>query len=90
MIPPVTTLPQTPSNDAHLREVAMELEANFLSEMLKGAGLGQSPDGFGGGAGEDQFSSLLRLEQARSMAKSGGIGLAETLYHALKEASHDP
>ncbi|WP_083599369.1 rod-binding protein [Shimia gijangensis] len=73
-----------------LRNAAIELEANFLSEMLKGAGLGQSPDGFGGGTGEDQFSSLLRLEQARAMAKAGGIGLAETLYQALKDTSDDP
>ncbi|SHK20681.1 Rod binding protein [Shimia gijangensis] len=90
MIPPVSTIPQTTPTEMKLRNAAIELEANFLSEMLKGAGLGQSPDGFGGGTGEDQFSSLLRLEQARAMAKAGGIGLAETLYQALKDTSDDP
>ncbi len=48
-------------------------------------GFGKTPELFGGGAGEDQFSSFLRLEQARHIASSGGIGLAESLFEALKE-----
>ena len=68
-----------------LREAAEALEAGFLSEMLKGAGLGKTSESFGGGTGEDQFSSYLRDAQAREMVKSGGIGLAESLYQALKE-----
>ena len=71
--------------DPALRAAAMELEAAFLSEMLKAAKLGEVPEGFGGGAGETQFASLLRDEQARAMAAAGGIGLAETLFNALKE-----
>lgn len=78
------------ATDVRLREVAVELEATFLSEMLKSAGLGEPPDSFGGGAGEDQFASFLRLEQARAMARTGGIGLSETLFHALKERSDEP
>ncbi|SCZ70114.1 rod-binding protein [Epibacterium ulvae] len=68
-----------------LRKAAMELETNFLAEMLKSAGLGESPETFGGGAGEDQFSSFLVRAQAEEITKAGGIGLAESLYHALKE-----
>ena len=45
----------------------------------------QTPDEFGGGAGEDQFGSFLRFEQARQMAAAGGIGLAETIFDALRE-----
>ncbi|WP_299349651.1 rod-binding protein [uncultured Shimia sp.] len=90
-MPPLTSAPSTISQptppDARLREAAIELEATFLAEMLKYAGLGESSDGFGGGAGEDQFASFLRLEQAREMARSGGIGLAETLFMALKEST---
>lgn len=85
---PVTPLPnQTvlpPSPDARLREAAIQLEATFLSEMLKAAGFGESRDSFGGGAGEDQFSSFLRDAQAKELAKSGGIGLAEALFEAMK------
>lgn len=77
------------SQEKALRNAARELEANFLAEMLKSAGVGKTPEGFGGGAGEDQFASFMRLEQARQMADQGGIGLAESLYHALKERMDD-
>ncbi len=72
-------------SDEALRAAAQELEANFLAEMLKAAGVARQPAGFGGGEGEDQFASFLRLEEARAMAKAGGIGLAESLFEALKE-----
>lgn len=68
---------------AQLREVARDLEASFLAEMLKHAGLGATRESFGGGAGEDQFASLLRSEHARVLADRGGIGLAESLFRAL-------
>ncbi|WP_136443288.1 rod-binding protein [Pacificoceanicola onchidii] len=68
-----------------LRDAAQALEANFLAEMLKAAGAGKTPEAFGGGAGEDQFSSFLIQEQARAMAAKGGIGLAEQLFQSMKE-----
>ncbi len=74
---------------AALRKAAVELEATFLAEMLKSAGFGENRDSFGGGAGEDQFSSFLIRAQAQEMAKSGGIGLAESLYNALLERADD-
>ena len=72
-----------------LRDAAVRLEATFLSEMLKSAGLGKTPSAFGGQAGEDQFGSFLIQAQAEQIARSGGIGLAESLYHALLESSDD-
>ncbi|UTS82442.1 rod-binding protein [Phaeobacter piscinae] len=77
----ITPPPQDP-----LRQAAQELEATFLTEMLKSAGLGESRETMGGGAGEDQFSSFLVRAQAEQITKAGGVGLAESLYHALKEA----
>jgi Rod binding domain-containing protein len=68
-----------------LHKAARALEAGFLAEMLKAAGLGKTGSEFGGGAGEDQFASLLVDEQARQMVEAGGIGLAETLFESLKE-----
>ncbi|WP_458792552.1 rod-binding protein [Yoonia sp. MH D7] len=73
------------STDEKLREAAQKLEATFLSEMLKSAGFGAPRESFGGGIGEDQFSSFLRDEQARAMVEAGGIGLAESLFEAMKE-----
>jgi Rod binding domain-containing protein len=68
---------------AKLRQLSQDLEATFLSEMLGYAGLGEMEESFGGGAGERQFASFLRQEQATAMVKAGGIGLAETLFHAM-------
>lgn len=84
-------LPQTAGagRDERLLHAARELEATFLAEMLKSAGLGKTPDAFGGGAGEEQFGSFMRMEQARAMVASGGIGLAQSLFEALKERDHD-
>ncbi len=84
---PITPVPlaQPARRDPQLWEAARALEANFLSEMLKSAGMGETPEGFGGGAGEDQFASFLRLEQAEALVDAGGIGLAEQLYTSLLE-----
>ncbi|KMK65889.1 rod-binding protein [Puniceibacterium sp. IMCC21224] len=96
-IPPLTprsrTTPGAPTGqserDASLWSAARSLEATFLSEMLKTAGLGEVSDTFGGGEGEEHFASFLRDEQARAMVAKGGIGLAESLYHSLKDRDHE-
>ncbi len=75
--------------DRALREAAEKMEAGFLAEMLQAAGLGQTSEEFGGGAGEDQFASLLVQEQAMQMVKAGGIGLAESIFNSLKEKTND-
>lgn len=83
---PVGTAPTSLSaKDTKLWEAAKALESTFLSEMLKSAGVGQARDAFGGGIGEDQFGSFLRDEQAKLMTEAGGIGLAQSIFDALKE-----
>lgn len=78
--------PQAPLRAAlSARQAAERLEATFLAEMLKSAGLGTLPEGFSGGIGEDQFASFQRQALADAMVKTGGIGLAETFYQALVE-----
>lgn len=88
---PISGLPalaSAPTPDP-LREAAMQLEASFLAEMLKSAGLGKTSEAFGGGLGEDQFASFLVAEQAKQLVNSGGIGLAESIYNALKAREND-
>ncbi len=81
---PSPTLIQPPSDPhARLREVAQELEAAFLSEMLKHAGLGEARESFGGGIGEEQMSSMIRTQQANALAQRGGLGLAEQIFQSL-------
>src|SRR6056297_983629 len=72
-----------------LRAAADRLEATFLSEMLKAARFGEPPSEFGGGIGEDQFTSFLRNAQADAMVAAGGIGLAEQLFRSLAEEAGD-
>lgn len=69
------------------REVAQKLEVSFLAEMLKSAGFGKS-GGFAGGIGEEQFASFQTQALADEMVKAGGLGLAETFYRSIMEASH--
>lgn len=83
---PAPRIPERPSrDDSALRVAAEKLEASFLAEMLKAAGVGEQIEGWGGGIGEEQFASFLRQAQAEEMAKTGGIGLAQGLFEALKE-----
>jgi flagellar protein FlgJ len=77
-------LPPRPSADQI--EAGKQMESHFLAEMLSFTGLNATPEGFGGGAGEDQFSSFLRREQANQITQAGGIGLAEIIAKALMEA----
>ncbi|TCP39118.1 rod-binding protein [Rhodovulum marinum] len=93
MLPPITAptapTPAPTASDTRLRAAAQKLEAQFLAEMLKHAGLGETGGEFSGGIGEEQFASFLREAQAGEMVRAGGIGLAETLFEALKERIDD-
>jgi flagellar protein FlgJ len=86
---PRSGMPPLSPGDQALRAAAQKLEASFISEMLKSAGLGAASKEFGGGEGEDQFASFLVDEHAMQMVRSGGIGLAESLFQSLKERSND-
>ena len=82
-------LPSATSSHDALKEVAIQLETTFLSEMLKSAGLGNTQGVFAGGEGEDQFSSFLVHEQAEQLARAGGIGLAESIFLALRKQANE-
>jgi Rod binding domain-containing protein len=83
-VSPPTVVPRR--SDAGLAEAARALEASFVSIMLREAGVGAPPDAFGGGPGEEQFSSFLTDAYASKIVENGGIGLAEGLFRALKGA----
>ncbi len=76
-------------NDADLHKAAESFEANFLAEMLQYTGLNSMPAGFGGGAGEQAFSSMLTEQYARLLSERGGIGLAERVFDILKQGTSD-
>lgn len=85
---PANPRPTPPTRDEQLLTAAQNLEASFLAEMLKSAGVGAPRETFGGGAGEEHFASFLREAQAKEMVQAGGIGLAEALFEAMKARSN--
>ena len=66
-----------------LRRSAEALETAFLAEMFKATGIGLSPEGMTGGAGEEHFASFLSEAYARAMVARGGIGLADQIERSL-------
>ena len=79
---PANQPPQAPQ-DAALFDLAKKFEATFLTEMLRHTGLGKSPEGFDGGAGEARFSGFLVEAYAEQLSDSGQIGLADQIYSDL-------
>lgn len=66
-----------------LMKAAKQLETAFIAEMLHSAGLGKPRAEFGGGAGEEAFSSFLVLADAKAMTAARGFGLAEKVYQSF-------
>lgn len=69
---PISTTPAvaTPPES----RVGAQLEQAFLEEMLKYAGPKPSDDSFGGGIGEQQFSTFLTREYAAILNESLDLG----------------
>ncbi|MCA0044249.1 rod-binding protein [Celeribacter litoreus] len=86
-ITPARSEPASTPNTQKLREASETLEAQFLAEMLKASGFGKTPDFFGGGSGEDQFTSFLVEAQSKRIVEAGGIGLAEQIFNSLRTQS---
>ena len=61
------------------RPPSEHLEQAFLEEMLKYCGPKSNTGAFGGGIGEDQFSSFLIQEQAAVLARQLDFGFAKEL-----------
>ena len=71
-------------NLAATRESSVEFESVFLSAMLAPMFETLSTDGpFGGGEAEETWRGLLAEQYANSIARSGGIGIADTVFQEL-------
>ena len=69
---------------AQAKKVAVSFESLFLSQMFEHLTTGLKVDPtFGGGPGEKAFRSLLNNEYAKSIAKAGGVGIAEPIYREI-------
>jgi peptidoglycan hydrolase FlgJ len=66
------------------KETAQEFEAFFIGQFIETLTAGIATDGaFGGGQGEKIFRSMLSQEYAKSVAKVGGMGIADTVYQEI-------
>ena len=67
-----------------IRRVAEEFEAMALGELLRPMFEALKTDGLGGGGfGEEMFRPMLVEQYAQSIAKSGGVGLADAIVAEL-------
>jgi len=91
---PTTTGPQAPAKGAKgavsgrrieaAARAAQDFEAVYLSFMLQNMFTGISTDGpFSGGEGEKMFRSQLHQEMGRILSRSGGVGLADTVFREI-------
>lgn len=66
------------------RGASRDFEAVFLNSMFEHMLTGTDGDGpFGGGPATGIWRSLLTSEYSKSIAKSGGIGIADHVYRSL-------
>ena len=66
------------------RRVAEEFEGVFLAQMIKPMFEGIEPDDiFGGGEAERMFRSLQIDEYGKSLARNGGVGIADQVMRQL-------
>jgi len=68
------------STPSDARKAAESFEAFFISQMLSDMFAGVETDPlFGGGPGETVFRSLMIDEYGKSLAGTGGVGIAESV-----------
>ncbi|QJW97997.1 rod-binding protein [Frigoriglobus tundricola] len=77
--------------DAKLRDMAKEMEATFISMLLKEMRQTLEPDGglFPGDSGDVQ-GGLFDLYMSKHLADAGGIGMAAALLRQMQPAGATP
>lgn len=76
--------PPTTASPARASEAAADFEALFLAQMIEHMFSGVETGGlFGGGPGEDMFRSMLFDEFGKTLAKAGGIGIADAVQREI-------
>lgn len=88
-VPPSNTFPSTLDSKSDARKAARELEATFLSMLLKEMRQTLEPDGglFPGDTGDVQ-GGLFDLYIGQHLAAAGGFGLAAALDRQPRTTPH--
>ncbi len=71
----------SPQKMLQLRQQAEELEGIFLNTLVKEmfSSLGNEDDGMGGGFAQETWRGMQAEQMANSIARAGGIGLADSI-----------
>jgi flagellar protein FlgJ len=93
LLPPIATpsvdaaAPKTNVDPAAAKKAGQDFEAFFLSQVFENmfAGVEADPT-FGGGNGETVYRSLLLQQYSKVAAKSGGLGIADTVQREILRA----
>jgi flagellar protein FlgJ len=74
-----------PAGHAALRRAARDFEAHALAQLLQPvfATVDSARGAFGGGAAEAQWRPMLVDAYAAAAARSGGVGIAESVFREL-------
>jgi Rod binding domain-containing protein len=92
MEPPVskgTEISEQAARDLQLRAKSREMEALFITEMFK-AMEKTVPEDATGGAGNSLPKMMFSSVMGDAVAENGGIGLAHSIYTALKAKDQTP
>ncbi|MFC3051233.1 rod-binding protein [Kordiimonas pumila] len=73
------------ANKDSLREAAEDFEAVFIAQMMKPMfdTINREGGSMSGGSAEEIYQSMMVEEVGKSIAKSGGIGIADNVYREL-------
>lgn len=87
---PITeTAPSENSRDADLRKVSKDLEAVFVTELMKAMRETIPENGLtNGGMGEDIFTSMLDQNLSTAIGQDWQGGIGEALYRQLRSGLH--
>ena len=78
---------QNPNNLAKVKDAAQQFEAFFVGQMMEYMTAGIKADGnFGGGQAEETWRSMMNQEYGKQVAKSGRLGIADTVMTAMLKA----
>lgn len=73
-----------------VKETAQDFEAVFISQMMAPMFEGLETDGyFGGGQAEGMYRSLMIDEIGKSVARRGGIGIADSVAREMMKMQED-
>ena len=81
-----TKMPNMRAAQTHqqARKIAEDFEAVFLTQMLQPMFEGIKPEApFGGGNSEAMWRSMQIEEYGKEITKSGGIGIADSVYREI-------